>query len=527
MQAALKKLEEHAKHLIQHEPERHHLSLMRNKAGELDVDLDVKDNDLQSFLDRAERGLNPARVYKGGETLDATESIFLLDGLIKLGEANVIIGQPKVGKSSFSTGFIAALRDKREQFLGRDILLPSQRLPVLIFGTDQSEGDWLHFLRREALVDEEQTLDPNVIDFFCSLEASEEYNFTKDGLNRMRKVIDQHQCPLVIIDSLSSMMEPTGIEENVSRFAQPIRNAIRELTKTGATLIIIHHSVKRPNTWDWIQECRGSSSISSVFSWGVLMRWVASEDDGLARTDRRVGFTGKGRGSAEAGGVMAEYLAEGGWTAHGSLEEAQKVERVGQRVMELGGVRAQVFDYLAMRTELEADVSVEELATELNKQKSAVARELRNLKGKGLAHGCRKDGQRVFWQITPAAEAWMSPESLRGSQDVYPVSLVPASKKNKKNILIHSQEMTAEESSTPRKTSPSLPPRTPVERFLDNAWQPGWLIHDASNTDAITIEKLGSPNIRIRNLRFDLDVRLPQPSVAVTSDPFDLTELPF
>ena len=43
-------------------------------------------------------------------------------------------------------------------FLGRDLLLPGERMPVLIFGTDQSEGDWLHFLRRETLVDETQAL---------------------------------------------------------------------------------------------------------------------------------------------------------------------------------------------------------------------------------------------------------------------------------------------------------------------------------------------------------------------------------
>ena len=51
--------------------------------------------------------------------------------------------------------------------------------------------------------------------------------------------INKYQFPLVIIDSLSSMMEPTGIEENTSRYAQPIRSAINQLRKTGATLLII------------------------------------------------------------------------------------------------------------------------------------------------------------------------------------------------------------------------------------------------------------------------------------------------
>lgn len=481
---------------------------MRNAASQENVELDVKDSDLESYLAAAERLLDPAPVYRSGDKLQAVESVFMLDGLIKLGEANVIIGQPKVGKSSFSTGLIAALRDRRSTFLGRDLMLPGDRMPVLIFGTDQSEGDWLHFLKRERLVSEDQALDGNAVDFFCSLESSNDYNFTREGLRNMRAEIEKHQLPLVVIDSLSSMMEPTGIEENTSRYAQPIRNAIRELRKTGATLLIIHHSVKRPNTWDWIVECRGSSSISSVFSWGVLMRWVAQEEDGLARSDRRVGFTGKGRGSAEAGGVMAEYQEEGGWTFLDGLESAQQVERVGQRIMELGGVRAQVFDYLSMRTELRADVSAEEVASELNKHKSAVTRELRALKQRGLACVCRMDGKRPFWQITEAASAFMGQDALRGSERVFDVSFVSLSQENKENMFSNSQEVTAGQLSTVKETSDAaIAWGTPVERFKDGKWENGWVIHDGQARDRITIAKLGNQMVLIRNLRWGIDLR--------------------
>lgn len=517
-QEALSKVKLRAKEIIKSEPENTWRPLLRNVAAQEGIDLDIKDLDLESFLDEAERSLDPSRVYRSGDKLQATESVFMLNGLIKLGEANVIIGQPKVGKSSFSTGLVAALRDKRQQFLGRDLLLPDQRMPVLIFGTDQSEGDWLHFLKRERLVTDDQALDGSAVDFFCSLESSNDYNFTREGLRNMRAEIEKHQLPLVIIDSLSSMMEPTGIEENTSRYAQPIRNAIRELRKTGATLLIIHHSVKRPTTWDWIVECRGSSSISSVFSWGVLMRWVAQEEDGLARTDRRVGFTGKGRGSAEAGGVMAEYQDEGGWLYLDGLEAAQQVERVGQRIMELGGVRAQVFDYLSMRTELRADVPAEEVASQLNKQQSAVTRELRALKQRGLAYICRKDGKRPFWQITEAAAAFMGHSALREPERVFDVSFVSLPQENIKNMEYNSQSSTTAVQPESKKTSsddavPSpngaspIAVGTPVERFKDGCWENGWVVHDGQNRDRITIAKLGSQMVLIRNMRWGIDLR--------------------
>ena len=522
LQEALFSLAVHAETLIKDERERDWLPLMRNKAFELGVHDDTKDLELQSYLDAAERRQHKGKVYRVGDKLEATESVFLLDGLIKLGEANVIIGQPKVGKSSFSTGLIAAIRDRKEQFLGRDLSLPNEKMPVLVFGTDQSEGDWLHLLRREEIVSEDQALN---LDFFCSMETGEEYNFTKDGMRHMREEIGKHQFPLVIIDSLSSMMEPTGIEENTSRFAQPIRSAINQLRKTGATLLIIHHSVKRPTTWDWITECRGSSSIASVFSWGVLMRWVAQEDDGLARMDRRVGFTGKGRGSNSSGGVMGEYLAEGGWTFLDGLEAAQQVERTGQRIMELGGIRKEVFQTLTTKHEMNVDVSAAELASEMNKHTSAIRLELKTLVARTLVSISRKQGKQCFYELSPSAKGWWDQFELRDSEGHFSALSVPFSEKNKRNNKINSQDGTAELPADQRKT---MPLGSPIELLRGDQWQNGWLVHEHSSAGLITAVKTGDPKTRINNLRFELDVRPCQNPFASTvqaaPDPRDFAE---
>jgi DNA-binding transcriptional ArsR family regulator len=520
LQSTLTTLALHAEKLIKNERERDWLPMMRNQAFHAGIHEDVKDADLQAYLDAAERRLHQGTFYRAGDKLQASESVFLLDGLIKLGEANMVVGQPKVGKSSFSTGLIAALRDKKETFLGRDLMLPGTPMPVLIFGTDQSEGDWLHLLRRENIVDETQALN---LDFFCSMETGEEFNFTKDGLRHMKTEIEKHQFPLVIIDSLSSMMEPTGIEENTSRYAQPIRKAIATLRDTGATLLVIHHSVKRPNTWDWITECRGSSSISSVFSWGFLMRWVAQEEDGLARTDRRVGFSGKGRGSNSSGGVMGEYLEEGGWTFLDGLEAAQQVEKTGQRIMELGGIRAQVFDELTVKHDMNVDVAADELASHMNKHTSAIQRELRTLTTKGLASVSRKQGKKAFYELSESAKSWWDHSSLRDSERVFSVISVPFSEKNKKNIYNNSQDSTAELPTEEKKT---IPPRTPVEVNRNGSWSNGWVVRDGSNLDKIIVEKIGTPNVTMGTqyqdpLRWDIDVRPCQSAFTSTPDPLD------
>lgn len=518
MQQAMARLKKRAVEVLASEEENDHLPLMRAFAAELQIDADIKDSDLGSYLEAAERAQNPVTVYRAGDKLQATQSVFLLEGLVKLGEANVIVGQPKVGKSSFSTGLIAAIRDRRDKFLGRDLMLPGERMPVLIFGTDQSEGDWLHFLEREQLVESDMSVS-KVVDFFCSMESGEHFNFTKAGIKAMREEIEKHQFPLVIIDSLSSMMEPTGLDENTSSFARPIRRAISELKKTGATLVFIHHSVKRPSTWDWIQECRGSSSISSVFSWGVLMRWVAQEEDGLMRVDRRVGFAGKGRGSGDSGGVMGRYEVEGGWAFLDGLENAQQVERVKQRIYDLGGVRAQVFDYLTLRREAGADVCCDELANELNKTRTNMSREIKNLGSKGLVDVTRLEPTgsrpRPYYSLSePAAEAMgLAASHAGGHSNELSDSFGFFSEKDSlesRNSTLREEETASLKESVPidsKDSKESLPTGTRVERLLNGQWQPGWIVHDGSNLDAVTVQKFGNVNIVIRNLRWQIDLR--------------------
>ena len=48
---------------------------------------------------------------------------------------------------------------------------------------------------------------------------------------------------------------------------------------------------------------------------------------------------------------------------------------------------------------------------------------------------------------------------------------------------------------------------SPVERFLNNEWESGWLIHDAKELNNITIVKVGNPLLTVSNLRWDIDLR--------------------
>lgn len=503
LQKALLRLRQRSTEIVASEPEGDWLPLMRNQAAHLGIELDVKDPELQAILDEAVRALTPATCYRKGERLAAEDPCFLVDGLIRLGSSNIIVGQPKVGKSSFVCGLVKALHHRQESFLGQSIQLPQQTMPVLIFGTDQQESDWLYFLRREGLVSEDKDLlDP--LEFFCSVDGQSAFNFTRNGVGRIKEEVEKHAFPLVIIDSLSSMMEPCGLDENLAQYAGPIRHALKELTSSGATVVVLHHTTKRVTSWDWVEECRGSSSITSVFGWGVLARWVASETAEASRTDFRVAFVGKGRGKGSNGGAMGRYT-EDGWEAMCDLARAQAIEAVRLKEVELTNVRALVFDQVTSFHRMGRDASAVEIATAVEKREQNVARELRKLVMLGLLVVTREESTgarpRRFYSLSEHAAALEDgtdgSDPARASRFDFVDSFANKSKESNYLTLGRGEEASKE--------SPAR--GTPVERLIDGAWHNGWVIHDASNPHAVTIAKLGQSAYRVRNLRWEVDLR--------------------
>ena len=75
-----------------------------------------------------------------------------------------------------------------------------------------------------------------------------------------------------------------------------------------------------------------------------------------------------------------------------------------------------------------------------------------------------------------------------------------------KTRLIHLCEGGGSKTHPPnRLNTPQL--NSPVERFLNNEWEGGWLIHDAKELNNITIVKTGNPLLTVSNLRWDIDLR--------------------
>ena len=486
--------------------------------------LSVKDDELDRLLSSAEQSLEPATCYRKGDRLKAEEPAFLVDGLVRLGSSNIIVGQPKVGKSSFVCGLIRALQQGAESFLGKEVQRPQQSMPVLVFGTDQQESDWLYFLQKEGLATfMKQLLEP--IEFFCSVDGQSQFNFTRQGVAAMAQEVAKHDFPLVVLDSLSSMMEPTGLDENLAQYAGPIRHAIKELTGLGATVVVLHHTTKRVVSWDWVEECRGSSSITSVFGWGVLARWVAAEAAETSRTDTRVAFVGKGRGKSSSGGAMGQYTDQG-WQALGGLARAQAIEAVRQKEVELTNVRALVFDQVTNFHRMGQDCTAYDVANAVEKREQNVARELRKLTLLGLVVITREtptgSRPRRHYALSEYAEALDRGED--GSGVPVEKNHLPSASSLPVERLFNSFDSYGEDGQLNQKNKKvplgeggsvegpkggdSLPViGMSVEKLQGGHWQNGWVIKDASNLHKVEIEKLGNRLMKFVSQRWLIDIR--------------------
>ena len=513
-QEALEKLEEHAKLLHKTEPRKHHLSMMRNKAWELSVGEDVRDDQLKAILKEAEVSLAPSKCYAMGEALSGEAPVFLIEGLAIMGQLNMICGEAKVGKSSFACSLLASLNDKRADFLGREILETPSRLPLLVFGTDQTEGDWIQYLQRENLIDDDKKL--TGLDFFCSAEGVARFNFTDEGIEQICQVVARHEFPVVVIDSLSAMMEPTDISEVDDAYGTPLRKFMNRMGVYGATTIVIHHTKKDVKSWDWVKECRGTGKISHIPSWGVLMRFVSGDDIDAARVDTRVGFSAKGRLAAPAQGLMAQYMGEEGWKPLGSLEGAQAANKTLSKIASLGQtVRASVFDYITQRTFIGAAGTSQEASLELNKKQQNVSRELRLLETSGLITCIREESAggrpQKFYQLSkPAIEA-LDP-SYTPRIDISDTN--PLNTNNINNIAYTCGK-------PPEEKISSFQINDPVEVNKGGDWKNGYIVVNNADPGFLVVAKKFDLRHRLNNQRPGLDIRPCKSAFTSTPDPLD------
>ena len=492
-QKALKSLKNRAAEIVINETEADWLPLMRNAAGHLEIDLDVRDSDFRAFLAEAYALIAPEGVgKKTGDKLDLTPIPWAWDGLIMQNRMNLLVAQPKVGKTALLLEMISKWHQNKSSFLGREFKndCPS----VIIVGTDQGEADWASMLRSVNLIAPDGTILDPIKKIWT---AANPLHFNEKGLKTLEDELENHEHCFVLVDSYHACVSPLGYEDSGSTYANALAALLIVTSKFHATCCVVHHANKG-NGSDVVSSSRGTTALTAIPSQLIHMAFMRSDN----QRDRRITLKTQGRAGNPLN-MLIERQNEG-WVFHGDGEAVEAAERLQGLSDELSGRQADFYDYIQTRWEIgKFPVATTELGTEFNLTSNKVTRYLRQLASKGLIEECGKtnpgsEGGRPSTLYRP-----ISPSLETGCETCETCETSPYTHEKWGLSPLSRLELGLEKGSK----SP-LSSAAPVERLLPSGkWEPGWLIRDGKNPDAITIEKLGNPLLLIRNMRWDIDLR--------------------
>ena len=486
-QQALVRLKARAEEIVSGEPECDWLPLMRNAASYFSVDLDVRDYDLRQFFAAAVAKIAPEGVGKStGDKLDLTPIPWAWSGLIMKARMNMLIAQPKVGKTALLLEMIGKWKEGAQDFLGHDFI--GDCPPVVIVGTDQSEADWGTMLSAVGLIQDDGTILAPIKRIWT---AADPLHFNEKGFEALSAELEKHDSPLLIVDSYHSCVSPLGQEDSGSTYANPLAALLTVTAKARATTCVIHHANKGVGA-NIVTSSRGTTALTAIPSQLIHMSFLQSEN----KRDKRITMKTQGRSGTPVNLLIER--TDDGWVSHGDGESVEEAERLQLVANELSGRQADFFDYIEMRWQLGSfAVSASELGQNFNLTTNKVSRYVKQLVTKGLISPCGQtepglDGGRPSTLYRPSADTGLETcETLE----------TPA--------LTH--EIESFSPLSPYKLNPAesgLSPSTPVERLMaDGTWQSGWLIKDASKPHAVAIEKVGNPMYVIRNCRWGIDLR--------------------
>jgi hypothetical protein len=153
---------------------------------------------------------------------------WLITDLLPAGDASVVGGRPKVGKTALSVAIAAAVAnaDKVLSFQA-----PEAR-PVVLVTDDQADGDSCEMMDALGLWDH-----PRVI-------WSRHFRLSEADLDGLLATIEANPGALVILDSLRSIGRSLPHGENDPEIGAILYDLKATITEAGGTLLVVHHCNK-------------------------------------------------------------------------------------------------------------------------------------------------------------------------------------------------------------------------------------------------------------------------------------------
>ena len=244
-------------------------------------------------------------------------------------------------------------------------------------------------------------------------------------------------------------------------------------------------------------------------------------------------LSSEGRGGRQT--LMAEMIdTDQGvqWKSHGDGNAQRAVEALWAAQDGLTNRQEEAYELACNFSASDRLVDTNELAAHLSISRQKALKTLKQLERKGLVTQVLplepfEPHEFIHGRPTNRYKAVTEQGLLRPFEPFEPFE------PQKKTIPPGARSIYAPSSEEGSNPSDTPKPKQPVERLMpDGSWESGWLICECINLNGITIEKLGNPMLRIRNMRWDMDLRAaaslftPSKADEPSEEPQGLSEAP-
>ena len=441
------------------------------------------------------------------------EERWLVEGICKFGEFNLVTAEEKLGKTALGIHIAAASLRGESQCLGMPI---RQHIDgIIILGPDGNKNEYGKILRREGLLVGTK-LDPRV-KLFC--KGMKMPYFTEKGIAEICRLCSQFKRPLLIPDTLFKCTIPALInpqtKDTSPEYMIPHQNLEQSLQALAPDCVVTEwvcaHSKKGQGTG--IQgRMRGTNQGTGDASHIIGINWVTPDSDS-ARTDFRRQVITDGRDMGDA--LICELItdeADGHWICHGNARETMAKESKRQMLEGMSDKRKNLWTWMQWKA-------------------------VENIEGGTFDTGqCAKAGSMAFssaWDVLKQWHAYgfiekageVSPGPQGGRPNVIyrvaaewvapeepPVRLRAESAqetelnrdKSVNSVFLSSGSLGVD----PSKSVNSVPSGQSVEILMSNGtWQNSWIVTEGSTEHAVRVEKLGQPALTRSKLRWLEDVK--------------------
>lgn len=478
---AMKQLAEHAQVCVTTYPEAEWMAAMRNQAACLDLSFDVKDNDLEVFLNDAQAASNPDYAWLPGQQVATEKPEWILDGLIHQGYFHALYAPAKLGKTTLVLDFVFHLFSKQVQSFLNLKLNSFKNYTLYLIGPDMCVELWAKLLGTAGLLANDGTLGPGVK--YVSPERNVD-SLSDTHLDRYSEMALKAKAngeePIFIFDCYSTMATNTpgmNASEVSDLYYKPLRKLKNAMSATGATTILLHHSSKSSRKNGAVDAAAGNSGFSRVPDVLIKLDWLRP-DQNLTRTrDSRIVLNATGR--IDPMSVLIDRDNDGHFQNIGDVDRVLRQAHLEEEQARLSGDYSRCMDHIGNCDDANTAVTVTVIANQFNWDRYRARRVVQFLERRGLVWRATLDAN-TGGRPAAAYRAWHSqPDRWEDEQPfVRPPEGGLGADSDSSTPL--AGELCADKAGYCTHTGVALERGTKVDLKLPSGhWQNGWLVKDS------------------------------------------------